>query len=293
VAAPASRRRYTRHLLAALLAVPVLLSPGVALAGGGDDLGGTGTTTASAGNFAVTVDGRSYDPAAGRETRLRDVVPSAPIAVRGVHVRFTIDPSSLAIRDYTLTGAPDPQRMVTSPTVVFAAKVPTLSAGQLKGVRIGDLRLRDDVLVVSFTTAAGTLKIQAKDAPQGGIFQMEQEFGVPVEFVHTLGPSLFYFVNEFTGKINFGDGVDAATGDAAHQMLLGKDSPQVATKTYQGATSTRWSVASGGRMGGVLGEDSIELSAGATNCTSDCQARNRIQGSLAVPADPTDPTPVG
>ena len=81
--------------------------------------------------------------------------------------------------------------------------------------------------------------------------------------------------------------------DATHQMLLGKDSPQVATKLAQTATTSRWSVASGGRMGGVLGEDSIELSAGATNCTSDCQARNRIQGSVPVPPDPTSPTPIG
>jgi hypothetical protein len=90
--------------------------------------------------------------------------------------------------------------------------------------------------------------------------------------------------------VNFGNGVDA---DATHQMLLGKDSPQVATKLAQSATVSRWSVASGGRMGGVLGEDAIELSAGATNCTSDCQARNRVQGSLPVPADPTTPTPIG
>ena len=157
-------------------------------------------------------------------------------------------------------------------------------------MRISDLRLRDDTLVVSFSTAAGTLKVQAKDAAQGGVFQMEQEFGAPVEFVHTLGSGLFYFVNEFTGKVNFGKGVD---GDATHRMLLGKDSPQVATKLQQTATVTRWSVTSGGRLGGVLGEDAIELSAGATNCTSDCQAQNRIQGSLPVPPDPTGPTPIG
>ena len=119
---------------------------------------------------------------------------------------------------------------------------------------------------------------------------MEQEFGAPVEFVHTLGAGVFYFVNQFTGKVNVGNGVDA---DATHQMLLGKDSPQVATKTYQDGTTTRWTVQSGGRLGGVLGEDAIELSAGATNCTSDCQARNRIQRSLTVPSDPTDPTPIG
>jgi hypothetical protein len=208
-------------------------------------------------------------------------------------VTFVIDPATLGVYDYTLTGAVDPQRMVSAPTVVFASKVPVLTAAQLRSVRISELRLRDGVLVAQFSTAGGKFKVQAKDAPQGGIFQMEQEFGTAIEYVHTLGAGLFYFVNEYTGKINFGDGIPAVPGAAGHQMLLGKDSPQVATKLFQDATSTRWSVASGGRLGGVLGEDAIELSAGATNCTTDCQARNRINGSVPVPPDPTDPTPLG
>ena len=279
-----------RRLLALLLGLTVLLAPGTAAAKGDDPAGAAdGGTTATAGDFAVTVNGRTTNPAPGSEARLRDVTPAGPIAVRGRHVTFTIDPATLGVYDYTLTGAPDPQRMVPGPTVVFASKVPQLSAAQLRSVRIGELRLRDGVLVAEFTTAAGKFKVQAKDAPQGGIFQMEQEFGTAVEYVHTLGPTLFYFLNEYTGKVNFGDGVP---GDATHQMLLGKDSPQVATKTYQDGTTTRWSVASGGRMGGVLGEDSIELSAGATNCTTDCQARNRIQGSVPVPPDPVAPTPI-
>jgi hypothetical protein len=285
-----------RLLCALLLALAVSLAPGTAAAKGGDDAasaedgGGGGEAAAGSGDFAVTVNGRTTDPAAGREARLRDVTPTGPIDVRGRHVTFTIDPATLGVHRYTLTGAPDPQRMVTAPTVVFASKVPQLTAAQLRGVRISELRLRDGVLVAEFATAGGKLKVQAKDAPQGGIFQMEQEFGGPVEYVHTLGPTLFYFVNEFTGKVNFGDGL---TGDATHQMLLGKDSPQVATKLFQDGTTTRWSVASGGRMGGVLGEDAIELSAGATNCTSDCQARNRIQGSVPVPPEPVAPTPIG
>lgn len=65
-------------------------------------------------------------------------------------------------------------------------------------------------------------------------------------------------------------------------------------------------------MGGVLGEDAIELGAGATNCISDCQARNSecmsgraagsvtdklfvtigIQGSATVPPDPTSQSPL-
>jgi hypothetical protein len=285
--------RTPRRLLAALaVGTAVLLLPGTAQASGGDDTGtvadgGAGSIT---GDFAVTVNGRTANPAAGKDFRVSGVTPTSPVLVAGRNVTFRIDPATLGVYDYTLTGAPSPERMVTAPTVVFASKVPVLTAAQRSGVRINELRLRDDTLVVTFTTAAGTFKVQAKDAPQGGIFQMEQEFGVPVEYVHTLGAGLFYFVNEFTGKVNLGNGVDA---DATHQMLLGKDSPQVATRLQQTATVSRWSVASGGRMGGVLGEDAIELSAGATNCTSDCQARNRVQGSLTVPPNPTDPTPIG
>ncbi|SDC22743.1 hypothetical protein SAMN05660690_0993 [Geodermatophilus telluris] len=276
-----------RLLLVLLLALTALLVPGTAWAGSDD---GAGEGGGAGGDFSVTVNGRTYNPAAGRETRLQGVTPTGPIVVRGTHVTYRIDPATLGVYDYTLTGAPSPERMVTAPTVVFAAKVPVLTATQLGGVRISDLRLRDDVLVTEFSTAAGKFKVQSKDAPQGGIFQMEQEFGTAVEFVHTLGTGLYYFVNPYTGKVNFGDGVAA---DATHQMLLGKDSPQVATKLAQTATSTRWSVASGGRMGGVLGEDSVELSAGATNCTTDCQAQNRIQGSVPVPPDPIAPTPIG
>src|SRR3954451_16361348 len=284
-----------RLLLVALLALTALLQPGIAAAKGGDDTTaddgvGGGSASTLAGDFAVTVNGRSYNPATGRETRLQDVVPTGKLTVRGVHVTLTVDPATLGVYDYALTGAADPQRMVTAPTVLFASKVPVLTPAQLSGVRISDLRLKDDVLTVSFSTAAGVLKLQAKDAPSGGIFQMEQEFAVPVTFVHTLGAGVFYFVNPYTGKINFGNGI---SGDATHQMLLGKDSPQVATKTFQDGTTTRWTVQSGGRLGGVLGEDAIELSAGATSCTSDCQAQNRIQGSLPVPPDPVDPTPIG
>ena len=38
-------------------------------------------------------------------------------------------------------------------------------------------------------------------------------------------------------------------------------------------------------MGFVTGEDAVELSTGASSCVQDCQAQNRVQGSLPV----TDP----
>lgn len=253
--------------------------------------------TSNGGDFAVTVGSTVYNPAAGKEVKLKDLAAQGVIKVRGVNVGFDIDTATLGAYNYTLTGAPDTQRMVTSPTVVFVSKVPTLTAAQRSSVKIKELEVKDDTLVIIFSTSAGKLKIQAKDGAQGGIFQMEPEFAGPVEIVHTLGPDLFYFVNSFTGKINFGNGISAVTAAASptgyHQMLLGKDSPQVATKTYQDGSVTKWLVTSGGRMGGVLGEDAIELSQGATNCTSQCQAQNRIRGSLPVPPDPINPTPIG
>lgn len=253
--------------------------------------------TSNGGDFAVTLNGRVYNPAAGQSVTVKSVTPTGTIAVRGRNVGFDVDPATLGVYRYTLTGAPDTQRMVTAPTVVFASKVPTLTAAQRSGLQVRELQVKDDSLVLIFTTAAGKLKIQAKDGAQGGIFQMEPEFGSPVEITHTLGSGLFYFTNPFTGKINFGDGIAAVSPTQSatgyHQMLLGKDSPQVATKTYQDGTTTRWLVASGGRMGGVLGEDAIELSQGATNCTSNCQAQNRIRGSVPVPPDPVNPTPIG
>jgi hypothetical protein len=253
--------------------------------------------TSAGGDYAVTIDGRTYNPAPGDDLKLEDLGAAGIIQIRGVNNGFDVDTATLGVYDYTLTGAPDTQRMVTQPTVVFASKVPTLTPAQLAGAGIDQLEVRDDGVVLIFATSAGKLKIQAKDGAQGGIFQMEAEFAGPVEYTHTLGEGLFYFVNPATGKVNFGNGVDAVSPQQDplnyHRMLIGKDSPQVATKTYQDATVTRWLVEPGGRMGGVLGEDATELSAGSTACTSHCQAQNRIRGSLPVPPDPTNPTPIG
>ena len=287
------------RIAAVALATAALLAPASGAAhakggddGGNDDKGGGGGTT-GAGNYAVTVNGTTYDPAPGRDVKVKDLTVRGVVKVAGTHTAFTIDPATLGVTDYTLTGAPSPERMVTRPTVVFASKTPVLTAAQLRAPVLRQLEVRDGTLVAIFATSAGKLKVQAKDAPQGGIFQMEPEFAGNVELVHTLGPGLFYFVNSYTGKINFGDGVDAVTtGTGAHQMLLGKDSPQVATKLFQDGRTTRWSVAPGGRLGGVLGEDAIELSQGATSCTSQCQAQNQIRGSLPVPPDPSNPTPL-
>jgi hypothetical protein len=45
---------------------------------------------------------------------------------------------------------------------------------------------------------------------------------------------------------------------------------------------SQWDVASGGRMGWVTGEDSLEVAPPSTNCVQNCQARNRVRGRAVV-----------
>jgi hypothetical protein len=87
--------------------------------------------------------------------------------------------------------------------------------------------------------------------------------------------------------------------------LVARDSPQVATRVtdpahpcvnsipaprrpggfqtvdHCGGVSV-WDVASGGRMGGVTGEDATEVAPPATACTQDCQAQNQVRGQAVT-----------
>src|SRR5262245_24641493 len=140
--------RRATAILAASTVLGLTLA-GVATAKGGEpgDDGTTGTTTgSSAGNYAVTVNGTTYDPAPGRDAKVQDVTVRGVVKVTGVHTTFTLDPATLGVYDYTLTGAPAPDRMVTSPTVIFESKVPTLTASELTSPVL-ELQVRDDTLV--------------------------------------------------------------------------------------------------------------------------------------------------
>jgi hypothetical protein len=94
-----------------------------------------------------------------------------------------------------------------------------------------------------------------------------------------------------TARVNFAN-------DFSH-TFVGRDSPQVATRIVTDCANTipnpfhpgsvshcggvsQWSVASGGRMGQVMGEDSTEIAPAATVCRADCTAQNRVQGKAIV-----------
>lgn len=251
-------------LLAGLLTAALSLPAGPAAAATSDACAG--------GAFTVTLPNGRVLKNTGARVTARDLTGN--LQVRGRYVEFDVVPSSLAVRDYTMTGAANPTDITGGTrTRVFAGKVPALPEALTGDL---DVSVNDKGDLQFARRGGGTrMKIQAKDCAQGGIFQMEPESAEPVTITHTLAPGMFYFTNPFTGKINFGNGT----------IFRGKDSPQVATRLSQTDTETVWSVAPGGRLGGVLGEDAVELSAGASPCVQDCQAQNQVRGSLPV----TDP----
>jgi len=241
------------------------------------------------------------------------------LLVRGTHVRFDVDLSTGAVRNWTLTGAANPGRLVERPTVIFAEKTPLHGATLTRTDR-----LRNDRgdLVLIRTNGRVEVKIQAKDCSQGGVFQMEieREDGRPTRVRHVLAPEAFYFDNPnfrqregdvvpftnaagqsqnitITPRVNFGSDTSA--------KLVGRDSPQAATRVSHALCSnsipkrdgtnatvqhcgalTEWDVLDGGRMGQVMGEDATEVAPPATFCTEDCQAQNQVQGGAVVLGHP-------
>jgi hypothetical protein len=98
-----------------------------------------------------------------------------------------------------------------------------------------------------------------------------------------------------TARVNFGNDFS--------NKFVGRDSPQAATRIANGCVNnipnqfhpgtvnhcggvSQWSVASGGRMGQVMGQDAVEVAPAATVCTQNCTAQNRVRGRAVVFAIP-------
>ena len=94
-----------------------------------------------------------------------------------------------------------------------------------------------------------------------------------------------------TARVNFANDLS--------NKFVGRDSPQVATRIAQDCVNnipnpfhpgtvnhcggiSQWSVASGGRMGQVMGEDATEIAPAATPCTENCTAQNQVNGRAVV-----------
>jgi hypothetical protein len=240
-------------------------------------------------------------------------VPAAAVPatflVKGKYVEFTIVAGTFGIQDYTFTGAPNPLDMTGGHrTVVFASKTPDHRGLALTGAV--SVSLAGDNIVIDRAGPGVSMKIQAKDCANGGLFQMEpaRADGTRTRITHTLADGVFYFDNPnfraregdvvpykdttvtVTPRINFANDVS--------DRFVGRDSPQVANRILQGCVNnvpaprqpggtarvdhcggvSVWDVASGGRMGAVFGEDATEVAPPATTCTQNCTAQNRVRG---------------
>ncbi|GLB42854.1 hypothetical protein LshimejAT787_1203030 [Lyophyllum shimeji] len=161
----------------------------------------------------------------------------------------------------------------------------------------------------NFILTGGKYKFQINDIATGAGLQIEPELSGSATIEQVLGPDLFYFLDPNLNAIfftvrrlvatarttrasanswrtNTQDGLGAVSKAQDpvnfHDMLLGKDSPEAATKNFQSDNVTRWSILPGGRVGVVLGHDALQGGAAST-CTAQCQKQNRVHGSSLLP----------
>lgn len=233
--------------------------------------------------------------------------------VQGRYVQFDVVASTLGIRNYAFlptTNALDMTRGVLTP--VYESKAPDHRGLVLTSALL--LELKEDAISIERSGTGLTMKVQAKDCAQGGLFQMEPQRSdvTDTEIVHTLadaGGNLtpFYFDNRnfrdregdlvpykdvlipVPSRINIGNDFSA--------RFVVRDSPQVAIRVPDARCTnsilkrdntrvnvlhcggvSRWLVASGGRMGMVSGEDATEVAPASTNCVANCQAQNQVRG---------------
>ena len=188
------------------------------------------------------------------------LVPSS-FLVKGKYVEFTVDAATFGVRDWTLTGVPNPIDITGGKrTVVYREQ----DAGSSRYRPEWRRRNRQfERIARDHAHRSGlSMKIQAKDCANGGVFQMEVERDDATEtvFTHVLGDGVFFFDNPnvrdrlgenlpcsgilpdgtfvvcnganpdgtvtVTARVNFGNDFS--------NKFVGRDSPQVATRITNG-----------------------------------------------------------
>ena len=166
---------------------------------------GAATVTVTAAMLAPPATAASSDACAGGGFRLVNLATGADVAaspaegtvsaaalgerfgVRGVYNQFDVRAADFAVLDYAFTGAANEEDMTGGRfTPVWASKVPDHRGATLTSDL--EVSLDEEDLVIMRTGPGISMKIQAKDCAQGGIFQMEPERGDEgtTRIVHTL-----------------------------------------------------------------------------------------------------------
>jgi len=181
--------------------------------------------------------------------------------VKGKYVEFTVDAATFGLYNWTLTGAPNPLDITGGKrTVVYSSKLPDHRGLVLtSGLTVDS---SGESIVISRTGPGLSMKIQAKDCANGGVFQVEVERDdlTATVFTHTLGDGVFFYDNPnvrdllgenlpcsgvlpdgtpvvcnganpdgtvtVTARVNFGNDLS--------DKFVGRDSPQLATRLTTG-----------------------------------------------------------
>src|SRR3979411_2604285 len=168
--------------------------------------------------------------------------------VVGRYVEFTVVSATFGVENWTLTGAPNPLDITGERrTQVMASKTPDHQGLTLTGGV--DVQIKGPDLVISRTGPGLTMKIQAKDCANGGIFQMEpgRADGGTTGCTQSLADDVFYFDNP-NFRAREGDVLAFKAGTATvrtrvnfgndlSSKFVGTDSPQAATRVQQPAFS--------------------------------------------------------
>ncbi len=179
----------TTALLGGALIAAALLAPNTASAAsskGCDKDGG----------FSITLGDGSTLREGFRGTVATSKLNTAKLQVRGKFITFDVDPKTFAVYDYAFTGAANVLDITGGRRIVaYAGKVPDLKGSTLTSTM--SVRLKDEGLEIQRTGAGVSMKIQAKNCANGGLFQMEPERtdGTATRIVHTLGADAFYYDN--------------------------------------------------------------------------------------------------
>lgn len=167
---PHPQRRRRAALIAATVLAPLVAvdSVGPSQAANSDACRGGGYSLVNLSTGAVLARGavdRTIPAARFRGGR---------IGVRGRYNTFNIRPRDFAVLNYAFTGAPNAKDITGGRrTPVFASKVPDHRGLSLRsGLAV---QLDEEGLEVSRTGPGLSMKIQANDCAQGGIFQMEPQ----------------------------------------------------------------------------------------------------------------------
>jgi len=203
------------------------------------------------------------------EDRIRTTIPAARLgtrfAVRGRYAQFEVRSADFAVFNQAFTGAANPLDITGGRrTPVFASKVPNHRGLTLtSGIAV---ELDDEAVELGRTGTGLSMKIQAKDCAQGGIFQMEPQRsdGTATRVVHTLatsgtpGLTPFYYDNpNFRARIGTFLGSTCTSpqtgppgqfcvavaarvniGNDLSPKFVARDSAQVATRVTQPACNT-------------------------------------------------------